>query len=240
MEKVNKEKILVDMFNWGPCVIRMKISEEFRKLLLSEAKKNKEDMRGKLAGQLDDETAYSEESKKKILPYIANCLGIYDQAYQSYTKKKMDKPPENVMSALWINFQKNNEFHPPHDHDGKLSFVIYLQIPESLKKENEAYKGRSCGPGGIQFLYGDGPREAITYMSHFPAEGDMFIFPAWLKHWVSPYKSDCVRISVSGNIHDSAPLNNIQRFGPTYVEDRESRTKSGPLDPEITESGSPE
>ena len=64
MEKINKEKILVDMFNWGPCVIRMKISEEFRKLLLSEAKKNKEDMRGKLAGQLDDETDYSVESKK--------------------------------------------------------------------------------------------------------------------------------------------------------------------------------
>ena len=57
----------------------MKISEEFRKLLLSEAKKNKEDMRGKLAGQLDDETAYSEESKKKILPYIANCLGSHDR-----------------------------------------------------------------------------------------------------------------------------------------------------------------
>ena len=55
-----KEKIKVDMFNWGPCVVRMKISEEFRKLLLSEAKKNKDDMRGKLAGQIDIETAYSE------------------------------------------------------------------------------------------------------------------------------------------------------------------------------------
>ena len=45
---------------------------------------------------------------------------------------------------------------------------------------------------------------------------------------------------MSGNIHDSAPLNNIQRFGPEYVKDKESRTKSGPLAPEITESGTPE
>ena len=95
-----KEKIKVDMFNWGPCVVRMKISEEFRKLLLSEAKKNKLDMRGKLAGQIDIETAYSEESKAKILPYMANCLGIYDQAWQSYTRKKLDKAPEYVLSAL--------------------------------------------------------------------------------------------------------------------------------------------
>ena len=69
----------------------------------------------------------------------------------------------------------------------KLSFVIYLKIPEELKKENKEYKGRSCGPGGIQFIYGEGPRDAVTYMSHFPEERDMFIFPAWLKHWVSPF-----------------------------------------------------
>ncbi len=60
-----KEQVKVDMFNWGPCVVRIKISEEFRKLLLSEAKKNKDDMRGKLAGQIDIETAYSEESKSE-------------------------------------------------------------------------------------------------------------------------------------------------------------------------------
>ena len=48
-------------------------------------------------------------------------------------------------------------------------------------------------------------------MSYFPEEGDMFIFPAWLKHWVSPFKSDCVRISVSGNVHDSTPLNHIKK-----------------------------
>ena len=77
-------------------------------------------------------------------------------------------------------------------------------------------------------------------MSHFPEQGEMFMFPAWLKHWVSPFQSDCTRISVSGNIHDSSPLNNIQRFGPTYVEDRESRTKSGPLHTDVTKSGKPE
>jgi len=130
------------------------------------------------------------------------------------------------MSALWINYQKANEFNPPHDHDGKLSFVIYLKIPEELKKENKEYKGRSCGPGGIQFMYGEGPRDAVTYMSHFPEERDMFIFPAWLKHWVSPFKSDCTRISVSGNIHDSAPLNNITKFGPEYVKDKKDDSKT--------------
>ena len=138
--------------------------------------------------------------------------------YQNFVFKPYDKKPEYVISALWINYQKANEFNPPHDHDGKLSFVTYLSIPKELKKEHAAYVGKSCGPGGIQFIYGNGPRDCITYQSFFPEENDMFIFPAWLKHWVAPFKSDCTRISVSGNIHDPAPLNAIQSFAPKYLK----------------------
>ncbi len=212
--------INIQIFNWGPCVIRMKITDEFKKLFLSEAEKNKIDYTDKLAGILDKETGYGEESKAVILPSLSECLGVYNQAYERYINKPFDKVPEYILSAMWINYQKANDYNPPHDHDGKLSFVTYLSIPEELKKENEAYKGKSCGPGGIQFLYGNGPRDCITYMSFFPEENDMFIFPAWLKHYVAPYKSDVTRISVSGNVHDSAPLNNIVNFAPKYLKDK--------------------
>jgi uncharacterized protein (TIGR02466 family) len=214
---MSEKKIPVSTFNWGPCVIKLKIEEEFKKLLLDEGKKNTEDYRDKLAGILDHETGYSAESKHKILPMLSQYIGVYDQMYERYTNKKYEKKPEYVLSALWINHQRPNDYNPPHDHDGKLSFVIYLQIPDELKKEQIDYKGKSCGPGGIQFLYGDGHRDCITYMSHFPEEGDMYIFPAWLKHWVAPYKSNCTRISVSGNFHDTAPLNNLKKFAPKYL-----------------------
>jgi len=213
-----KQKINIQMFNWGPCVIRLKISNDFKKLLLEEGEKNKLDFTDKLAGILNKETGYSEESKAKILPLMSEALGVYDQAYQKYTMKPYDKKPEYLLTALWINYQKANDFNPPHDHDGKLSFVTYLSIPEELKKENAAYTGKSCGPGGIQFLYGNGPRDCVTIYSIFPEENDMFIFPAWLKHWVAPYRSDVTRISVSGNVHDSAPLNNIVNFAPQYMK----------------------
>ena len=218
---MTKQQINIQIFNWGPCVIRMKISDHFKNLLLDEAKNNKQDYTNRLAGILDKETGYGEESKKKILPHLSECFGVYDQAFEQYIIKPYDKKPEYILSALWINYQKSNDFNPPHDHDGKLSFVTYLKIPEELKKENSEYKGKSCGPGGIQFIYGNGPRDCVTYMSFMPEENDMFIFPAWLKHWVAPYKSDCTRISVSGNVHDSAPLNNITRFAPKYLEGKE-------------------
>ena len=212
------QKVNIQMFNWGPCVIRMKISNTFKELLISESKKNKMDFRDKLAGIMDHETGYGEESKKIILPQLSQCLGVYNQAYERYVMKPFVKQPEYVLTSLWINHQKRNEFNPPHDHDGKLSFVTYLSIPEKLKKENKKYTGKSCGPGCIQFIYGNGPRDCVTIYSIFPEENDMFIFPAWLKHWVAPFKSNVTRISVSGNVHDSAPLNNIIDFKSEYLK----------------------
>ena len=220
---MTEQKISVSTFNWGPCVIKLSITEDCKKFLLDEGEKSNRDFTNKLAGIIEKETGYSEESKAKFVPYMSNYLGVYDQMFQQFIGKPYEKKPEYILSALWINYQKANEFNPPHDHDGKLSFVTYLQIPKELKKENQEYKGKSCGPGGIQFLYGNGPRECITYMSYFPEEGDMFIFPAWLKHWVAPFKSDCTRISVSGNVHDSAPLNAIQNFAPQYLKDKNEK-----------------
>ena len=216
---MNKQ-IPVTTFNWGPCVIKLKIEPEFKKLLIDEASNNTEDFTDKLAGILNSETGYTPQSKEKILPMLSQYIGVYDQMYQKYVNKPYETVPEYILSALWINHQKPNDFNPPHDHDGKLSFVIYLSIPEKLKKEHEKYKGKSCGPGGIQFIYGNGPRDAITYMSFLPEEGDMFIFPAWLKHWVAPYKSNCTRISVSGNFHDQVQLNNLVRFAPKYLKNK--------------------
>ena len=213
-------KINVSTFNWGPCVIKLKITDDFKKLLLSEGKGNVLDFKTKLAGIIEKETGYSEESKAKVVPYMSQYLGVYDQMFEKFVNKKYERKPEYILSALWINYQKANEFNPPHDHDCKLSFVTYLQIPKELKIENQEYIGKSCGPGGIQFIYGNGPRDCVTYMSFMPEENDMFIFPAWLKHWVAPFKSDCTRISVSGNIHDSAPLNNITNFAPKYLKDK--------------------
>mgnify|MGYP003143951912 FL=1 len=225
-KKINvdmEEKIDVKMLNWGPCVIKVKIVDELKNILLHDGDKSNIDFRDKLAGIIEKEKGYSEETKKKVVPFLSQYLGVYDLMYQNFASKTYDKKPEYIVSALWINYQKANEFNPPHDHDGKLSFVTYLSIPDELKKEHAEYIGNSCGPGGIQFIYGNGPRDCVSYQSFFPEEGDMFIFPAWLKHWVAPFKSDCTRISVSGNIHDSAPLNTIQSFAPEYIKDRDEK-----------------
>ena len=220
-----EQKISVSIFNWGPCVVKMKMFDDFKNLLLSEGEKCTEDFTSRLAGIIEKEVGYSDKARAKVVPHLSNYLGAYDQMFERFVNKKYVKKPEYVLAAMWINYQRANEFNPPHDHDGKLSFVAYLKIPKEIKEEHQAYKGKSCGPGGIQFIYGDGPRECVTYQSFLPEEGDIFIFPAWLKHWVAPFKSDVTRISVSGNLHDSAPLNNVVEFAPNYIKDKMNEKK---------------
>ena len=49
---MTKENLPIQIFNWGPCVIKCKIKPEYGKLLLKEAKLNKVDFRTRLAGQI--------------------------------------------------------------------------------------------------------------------------------------------------------------------------------------------
>ena len=65
---MKRENIKVDVFNWGPCVIKLKVSDWLVKTLLKEGKNNRIDFTDKLAGIIENETGYSDKSKKIVLP----------------------------------------------------------------------------------------------------------------------------------------------------------------------------
>ena len=205
MKKEEQIAIQYNLFRWGPCLVKLKISEANRLLFLSEGKASKDSYEKRLAGILKKEVQFRDY--KKFERFFSDVFKLYADALRKWTGSKDENFEEQYdLEALWCNFQGSGDFNPPHDHGGSLSWVIFLQIPEKLKDENKKYKG------GITFLYGDGPREAVTHHSFFPEEGDMFIFPAWLKHWVYPFQSDCERISVSGNVKDHIKIKNLKLF----------------------------
>ena len=100
----------------------------------------------------------------------------------------------------------SGETNPIHHHSGQITWVIYLETPD-LEKEREQYQGRSVGPGGICFHYGEPqfPEWATHTYGCVPKKGDIWIFPALLRHEVIPFKSEGVRISVSGNFFYKNP-----------------------------------
>ena len=217
----NKKKVNVqyNVLTWGPCVVKMKMTDDFHELLLKEAEASQDPKnlyQHRLAGIIQKE--YQFKDKSRILPYLNDVVKLYDKIWDKW--RNSDKPSNTkyLIKARWVNFQRQHEFNPPHDHSDELSFVAYLKIPKEIKEEYDNYKGKSSGPGGISFIYGEGNRQAITYQAHFPEEKDLFIFPAWLKHYVAPFKSDVERISVSGNITSSIPIKNLQPIEPKNEE----------------------
>lgn len=196
-----------EVLRWGPCLVKTKITEEWRQLFLSEARASQKDFESRLAGMLKRQVEFRDSSL--FDQFFSDMFKMYDHALQDWTGDRNIIEGGGEMynlESLWANFQGPGDFNPPHSHGGALSWVIYLQIPDELIEENKQYKGTSAGPGGITFSYGDGPREVITYQTFLPQTGDMYIFPAWLQHWVYPFKSDVERISVSGNVTNSVRI----------------------------------
>ena len=196
-----------EVLRWGPCLVKTKITEEWRQLFLSEARASKKDFESRLAGMLKRQVEFRDSSL--FDKFFGDMFKMYDHALQDWTGDRNIIAGGGEMynlESLWANFQGPGDFNPPHSHGGALSWVIYLQIPDELTEENKQYKGTSAGPGGITFSYGDGPREVITYQTFLPQTGDMYIFPAWLQHWVYPFKSNVERISVSGNVTNSVRI----------------------------------
>jgi len=103
--------------------------------------------------------------------------------------------------TAWFNNQKDNEYSPLHNHEGILSGVLYLKIPEYLPsrktKDND---------GAISFIGNTTSNDLLFTVPQFsvtPKRGDIFIFPSKLRHQVYPFRTENeqgIRRSMSFNI----------------------------------------
>jgi len=186
-----------NFYYWGPFVTKMKIPEAGVKELLKHCKR-KENFNSQLAGIIKEQYKFDHKVFMK-------CLEPFLMAYLDGAKKEWNI--KNISNKIkitesWVNFMKKNEFNPPHVHPYDIGCVLYLKIPDNLKKENENYKGVSAGPGCIEFRYGEMNNKLFkTSQSFFPEVGDFYVFPAKLTHFVYPFESDGERISLSANFN---------------------------------------
>jgi uncharacterized protein (TIGR02466 family) len=187
-----------NFYYWGPFLFKTKILNKEIKKIFSFCKKDKKlDFRHALAGHISDEYLLNNED---IFPILLPYLKTYVKG--RYDHMNIPFKGEIKIDRAWVNYMKQGEFNPPHTHTGDLSCVLYLQIPEDMNKNKKNHVATSHVPGSIEFHYGEEMNNNCNFQNFFPEIGDFFIFPAWLKHYVYPFKSKGERISLSANFKE--------------------------------------
>ena len=211
-------------FNWfrnfGPYIVQSTISDELHQILLGTAnkiRKNKKlklknDYRHKLAGNLSEEYSYSGAFTDKEEFIVDQELRWLASHFTKHSKQISGKdyslePNEILMQKpIWVNFMKQGEWNPVHNHTGDISCVTYLKVPKEIEEENRtselSSKSNTPTAGKIEFQYGDHMDYCSTGVILQPKEKDIYIFPATLQHMVYPFKSKTERVSVSVNFAD--------------------------------------
>jgi len=136
-------------------------------------------------------------SPKKFHKALEPHLDAFRHSYRHWYNLDL---PNIETTAAWVNFMAAGEFNPPHIHTGcDFSSVLFIKVPTKLKEENKKYIGRGEGPGALTFTYGESQQHSMSQKSFFPEEGDLYIFPATLTHFVAPFMCKEERISMSAN-----------------------------------------
>ena len=182
-------------FYWGPLLLRLKLSKEDLEKCAKLCSKESSVVSDTLAGVIKHQHYVSAIKYCDILlPYFQP----FRKSFKEWYGKPLGK--ELTMVMAWVNFMKAGEFNPPHVHPRcDFSSVLFIQIPPKLVEENKKFSGTAAGPGGLTFQHGEFQPYSIGQKNFFPEEGDLFLFPATLSHFVAPFTSQGERISMSAN-----------------------------------------
>jgi hypothetical protein len=193
------DRIEYRFFYWGPHLWRTQLPDNIWRELKTRGESLTVKHNTKLASNIDQVYRFEKDDYNWMIEKLTPYFTAYLQSMETYKGEPNDFKGVNL-ETVWINFQRQHETNTEHTHSGDFSFVIYLQVPDKIKEENKQYVGSQRGPGYIMFRYGEEVADCLNKQEFFPEEGQMFIFPAKLAHWVVPFHSDCVRISISGNL----------------------------------------
>ena len=177
---------------------------------ISSAKKNPNPYNTELAGNISSSLVLNDTDNWFFVNTCIPIIGKYKEffkkttAFNSQSISKNDLP--YGLDNFWVNFQKQHEFNPMHNHSGVYSFVVFMKIPTVWKEQCEipfVKESNSPKASAFEFVYTDimGTISQYTYCLDSSFEGIMLFFPAEMMHQVYPfYNCEEERITISGNI----------------------------------------
>ena len=197
------------MFSYLPNtgIIKEKLNNKEINKLKSYIKNKKNNISETLAGNINNSFSIEDKDNWFFNNVLLNLIGKYStEDLKVIVPSVLTKNCAYTLDSFWVNFQNKYEFNPTHSHTGVFSFVVWIEIPSSYKKEKElkfAKESNSPCPNTFEFIYTNilGTVSSERYHLEPEDKGTILLFPAKLLHQVYPfYLSNKKRISISGNI----------------------------------------
>lgn len=193
---------------FSPVLYSTKISDDLHAFLMNETERVRNlqsndaswGLAGKFINGQNKAFYWNDEDKQRFDSEITQCIASYMR--WKYDIGQLTNITQHALFSssfvqtklgAWVNIQKAGDFNPIHDHDGDISLVIYLKVPQ-FSEEDEFRKG-----GYINWTYGEHNDMWIDTYTQKPIEKMLYIFPSKLKHYVWPMQSNDERISVACN-----------------------------------------
>jgi hypothetical protein len=188
-------------------IIQSKLNKKQMNKLKFFIKDKKDNWKSSLAGNISDSFYLEDKDNWFFDNVLIPLMKEYKiQDLIAFVPPVLTKHCQYVLHEMWVNYQNKYEFNPTHNHEGVFSFVVWVKIPSSYKKEKEIKfikESNSPCSNTFEFIYNNFLGKICTERFHLEPEdeGTILLFPSNLLHQVYPfYLSDKKRISVSGNI----------------------------------------
>ena len=188
---------------FGPSIIKAKIPSEILlglnkyvdDLVKDSQESEKLDYGQNLAGNVSQEFRLSINFMKEIkwAEFLASTCQKWLKEGHDISIKKFE-----IISS-WVVKQYENEYNPIHYHNGQISGVGYLKIPEKMGETVQ--KNKKTNHNGKLVLI-DGSKKFLCNPTYVitPKVGDFYFFPSYMMHTVYPFhNSQEERRSVSFN-----------------------------------------
>jgi hypothetical protein len=176
-----------------------KINKEVDRIYSQKKLAKKYDYSKKLVSQIKQEI---ELPKNFIKKYLAKQI---NQSIKKYIKSITGKITKIVrIKNFWIVSQFSNEYNPVHYHNGHVSGVGYLKVPNFFLN-----KKASKTNGTIDFINGNRMFLNNSIFNHNPKVGDVILFPNYLMHTAYPFSAEGERRSFSFNVEIDSNIANV-------------------------------
>ena len=178
----------------GKGKLSKKIIETINNFIDNTTISKKNDYSSKLASQIKDEIKLSnafitKNISKELIKNIKEYL----------KKSEVNKIKEIKIINVWVVKQFKNEYNPVHYHEGQISGVGYLKIPENMNL-NKMIKNKKIKTNGtIDFINGQKNFLSKSIYNLNPKVRDLLIFPNYLMHSAYPFNVNGERRSFAFN-----------------------------------------